>query len=115
MIANPVSFVVELNSALSRNSLRQLACHPGLTLVCHLALQSDIDVKGFRSLAEGAEVEYTPQRTADGRLKATEVTGPDGTAVKVCTPAVACSAPVCDHDHDAFAATLGSIDPYTEG
>lgn len=34
-------------------------------------------------MAEGAEVEYIPQRSPDGRLKATRVTGPDGTTVKV--------------------------------
>lgn len=46
-------------------------------------LQSDIDAKGFRSLQEGAEVEFTAERTEDNRLKATLVTGPGGTPVKV--------------------------------
>jgi hypothetical protein len=46
-------------------------------------MQSDIEAKGFRSLLEGSEVEYTPVRGEDQRLKATHVTGPEGAPVKV--------------------------------
>ena len=48
-------------------------------------MQSDIDVKGFRSLLEGSEVEFVAERSPDGRLKATLVTGPSGTPAKVCS------------------------------
>jgi cold shock CspA family protein len=47
-------------------------------------MQSDIDAKGFRSLLEGSEVEYTGVRGDDDRLKAARVTGPGGTAVQAC-------------------------------
>lgn len=46
-------------------------------------MQSSIQVEGFRSLAEGAQVEYTPVDGADGRMKAIEVTGPGGSRPKV--------------------------------
>jgi len=42
------------------------------------AIQSD----GFRSLAEGEELEYMVEQGADGRLKASNVTGPAGKNVK---------------------------------
>jgi hypothetical protein len=51
-------------------------------------MQSDIDVKGFRSLLEGSEVEFVAERSAGGRLKATFVTGPAGSPAKVCSLAM---------------------------
>jgi len=42
------------------------------------AIQSD----GFRSLAEGEELEYLVEQGSDGRLKASSVTGPQGKNVK---------------------------------
>lgn len=42
------------------------------------AIQSD----GFRSLAEGEELEYNVEQGHDGRLKAANVTGPKGQNVK---------------------------------
>ena len=47
------------------------------------ASQSTIQVEGFRSLAEGAIVEYRPLTSEDGRLKATDVTGPGRTTPEV--------------------------------
>ncbi|KAL3383150.1 hypothetical protein AABB24_002570 [Solanum stoloniferum] len=44
--------------------------------------QSGIRSEGFRSLAEGEEVEYQIESGSDGRAKACDVTGPDGAPVK---------------------------------
>ena len=44
--------------------------------------QTDIKADGFRSLADGENVEYVPQEDAQGRLKATKVTGPGGENVQ---------------------------------
>jgi len=44
--------------------------------------QSAIQADGFRSLAEGEELEYMVEQGADGRLKASNVTGPNGKNVK---------------------------------
>ena len=44
--------------------------------------QSAIQSDGFRSLAEGEEVEYTVEQGQDGRLKASNVTGPNGKNVQ---------------------------------
>eukprot|EP00382_Lankesteria_abbotti_P011104 CAMPEP_0113857946 /NCGR_PEP_ID=MMETSP0372-20130328/10764_1 /TAXON_ID=340204 /ORGANISM="Lankesteria abbotti" /LENGTH=143 /DNA_ID=CAMNT_0000834495 /DNA_START=51 /DNA_END=482 /DNA_ORIENTATION=- /assembly_acc=CAM_ASM_000359 len=44
--------------------------------------QSDIHAKGFRSLAEGEQVEFVVQHDQSGRQKAVEVTGPQGAYVK---------------------------------
>lgn len=46
-------------------------------------MQSSIRVEGFRSLAEGAKVEYTAVDGPDGRMKAINVTGPGGSRPKV--------------------------------
>ena len=40
--------------------------------------QTEIQMDGFRSLAEGCSVEFVPQLDANGRTRATRVTGPDG-------------------------------------
>ncbi|KAK9836303.1 hypothetical protein WJX81_003539 [Elliptochloris bilobata] len=40
--------------------------------------QSSIDAEGFRSLREGEAVEFFVETGEDGRMKAVEVTGPDG-------------------------------------
>jgi len=44
--------------------------------------QTAISADGFRSLAEGEELEYTVEQGADGRLKASNVSGPNGKSVK---------------------------------
>jgi cold shock CspA family protein len=44
--------------------------------------QSAIQSDGFRSLAEGEELEYMVEQGADGRVKALNVTGPAGKNVK---------------------------------
>jgi len=44
--------------------------------------QSGIHAEGFRSLAEAEPVEFTLTQDDQGRLKAIEVTGPDGAFVK---------------------------------
>ncbi|PFH33522.1 cold-shock DNA-binding domain-containing protein [Besnoitia besnoiti] len=44
--------------------------------------QSEIRAEGFRSLAEGEEVEFVVQTSSDGRQKAVNVTGPNGSAVQ---------------------------------
>ncbi|KAG8057933.1 hypothetical protein GUJ93_ZPchr0002g23777 [Zizania palustris] len=45
--------------------------------------QSSIKADGFRSLAEGEQVEFAVSESEDGRTKAVDVTGPDGSFVKV--------------------------------
>ncbi|KAF2322750.1 hypothetical protein GH714_030184 [Hevea brasiliensis] len=40
--------------------------------------QSSIRTDGFRSLAEGEDVEFQIEQSDDGRTKAVEVTGPNG-------------------------------------
>ncbi len=44
--------------------------------------QSEIQSKGFRSLADGEAVEFIPQNEPNGRVKATKVTGPGGSQVQ---------------------------------
>eukprot|EP00428_Durinskia_dybowskii_P030305 CAMPEP_0170232352 /NCGR_PEP_ID=MMETSP0116_2-20130129/15917_1 /TAXON_ID=400756 /ORGANISM="Durinskia baltica, Strain CSIRO CS-38" /LENGTH=129 /DNA_ID=CAMNT_0010483137 /DNA_START=82 /DNA_END=471 /DNA_ORIENTATION=- len=44
--------------------------------------QSEIQSKGFRSLADGETVEFIPQNEPNGRVKATKVTGPGGAQVQ---------------------------------
>nr|ACN27139.1 unknown [Zea mays] len=44
--------------------------------------QSSIKSEGFRSLAEGEEVEFSVSEGDDGRTKAVDVTGPDGSFVR---------------------------------
>jgi len=44
--------------------------------------QTAITSDGFRSLAEGEELEYLVEQGSDGRLKALNVTGPGGKNVK---------------------------------
>merc|ERR1712029_1328203 len=44
--------------------------------------QSAIQADGFRSLAEGEELEYMVEQGPDARLKASNVTGPNGNNVK---------------------------------
>ncbi|EEC72371.1 hypothetical protein OsI_05633 [Oryza sativa Indica Group] len=44
--------------------------------------QSSIKADGFRSLAEGEQVEFAISESEDGRTKAVDVTGPDGSFVK---------------------------------
>ena len=44
--------------------------------------QTSIKSEGFRSLAEGESVEFTTQEEADGRVKASYVTGPAGENVQ---------------------------------
>ncbi|XP_020215037.1 cold shock protein 2 [Cajanus cajan] len=44
--------------------------------------QSQIRSDGFRSLAEGESVEFAIESDSDGRAKAVEVTGPDGSSVQ---------------------------------
>jgi cold shock CspA family protein len=51
----------------------------GEDLFCH---QSVIHAEGFRSLAEGEEVEFNVQADESGKLKAVDVTGPGGAYVK---------------------------------
>jgi cold shock CspA family protein len=40
--------------------------------------QSAIQMEGFRSLADGETVEYSTEEDANGRVKASRVTGPNG-------------------------------------
>eukprot|EP00951_Prasinocladus_malaysianus_P024115 scaffold207339_cov44-Prasinocladus_malaysianus.AAC.1 len=44
--------------------------------------QSSIHSEGFRSLAEGEVVEFNVETGEDGRTKAIDVTGPDGSHVQ---------------------------------
>lgn len=44
--------------------------------------QTEIKCEGFRSLADGESVEYLAQTEGNGKVKATEVTGPGGAQVK---------------------------------
>ncbi|KAG1359415.1 hypothetical protein COCNU_08G008610 [Cocos nucifera] len=44
--------------------------------------QSSIKAEGYRSLAEGEAVEFTIAEGDDGRTKAVDVTGPDGSSVQ---------------------------------
>jgi cold shock CspA family protein len=44
--------------------------------------QTEIQTQGFRSLADGENVEYVPQNESNGRVKATKVTGPAGAQVQ---------------------------------
>lgn len=44
--------------------------------------QTDIHAQGFRSLAEGEEVEFEIVQEPNGRRKAKGVTGPDGVHVQ---------------------------------
>jgi cold shock CspA family protein len=44
--------------------------------------QTEIKADGFRSLADGEAVEYVPEQDANGRLKATNLTGPGGSNVQ---------------------------------
>lgn len=43
-----------------------------------VGLQTSIITEGFRSLAEGEQVEFFIESGDDGRTKATQVTGPNG-------------------------------------
>ena len=43
-----------------------------------MALQTSIITDGFRSLAEGEQVEFYVETGDDGRTKAVQVTGPGG-------------------------------------
>lgn len=51
----------------------------GVDLFVH---QSEIRAEGFRSLAEGEQVEFLVQTSQDGRQKAVNVTGPNGSHVQ---------------------------------
>jgi len=44
--------------------------------------QSAINVQGFRSLAEDERVEFRTEADQNGRIRALDVTGPDGADVK---------------------------------
>eukprot|EP00804_Cyclotella_cryptica_P028202 CCRYP_011039-RA/>CCRYP_011039-RA protein AED:0.06 eAED:0.06 QI:295/1/1/1/1/1/2/366/125 len=44
--------------------------------------QTAIKIEGFRSLAEGENVEFKVEVDSNGRSKAVDVTGPDGSDVK---------------------------------
>jgi len=44
--------------------------------------QTAIQMEGFRSLADGEQVEYKVETDNNGRKKAVEVTGPDGAEVQ---------------------------------
>ncbi len=44
--------------------------------------QTSIHAEGFRSLREGESVEYSVESSDDGRTKALDVSGPDGTFVQ---------------------------------
>ncbi len=48
--------------------------------------QTAIRASGFRSLREGAAVEFYVETSDDGRLKAVEVTGPNGSEPEVRSP-----------------------------
>eukprot|EP00591_Stephanopyxis_turris_P006579 CAMPEP_0195508686 /NCGR_PEP_ID=MMETSP0794_2-20130614/1833_1 /TAXON_ID=515487 /ORGANISM="Stephanopyxis turris, Strain CCMP 815" /LENGTH=94 /DNA_ID=CAMNT_0040635709 /DNA_START=157 /DNA_END=441 /DNA_ORIENTATION=+ len=44
--------------------------------------QTAIQAEGFRSLADGESVEFKTVTESDGKIKAENVTGPDGTNVQ---------------------------------
>lgn len=44
--------------------------------------QTEIQMEGFRSLADGEAVEYQVEEDTNGRRKAVRVTGPDGVDVQ---------------------------------
>ena len=52
-------------------------------LTLFIALQSCILADGFRSLAEGEDVEFEVTEDNNGRLRAVNVSGPDGAQPKV--------------------------------
>lgn len=47
-------------------------------MTANAGLQTSIITEGFRSLAEGEQVEFFIESGEDGRTKATQVTGPNG-------------------------------------
>ena len=57
-----------------------------MALKCALAVQTSIITEGFRSLAEGEQVEFFVESGDDGRTKAVQVTGPAGAPPQVRTP-----------------------------
>ena len=70
-----------------RNATRTLAgTLSDLSSVCR--------AQGFRSLADGESVEFTPVEDSNGRRKATVVTGPGGSEVQ--------GAPFRDNDYDSY-------------
>merc|ERR1719329_101238 len=44
--------------------------------------QTQIHAPGFRNLAEGEPVEFATETSEDGRVRATQVTGPEGSYVQ---------------------------------
>ena len=50
---------------------------------CAGAVQTSIITEGFRSLAEGEQVEFFVESGDDGRTKAVQVTGPGGAPPQV--------------------------------
>jgi len=56
-----------------------------------LAVQTSIITEGFRSLAEGEQVEFFVESGDDGRTKAVQVTGPAGAPPQVRTRELALS------------------------
>ena len=57
-------------------------------LPCPCAMQTSIITDGFRSLAEGEQVEFYVETGDDGRTKAVQVTGPNGAPPLVSGPLV---------------------------
>ena len=53
---------------------------------CPTAVQTSIITEGFRSLAEGEQVEFFVESGDDGRTKAVQVTGPSGAPPQVLKP-----------------------------
>ncbi len=53
---------------------------------CAAAVQTSIITEGFRSLAEGEQVEFFVESGDDGRTKAVQVTGPSGAPPQVLKP-----------------------------
>lgn len=56
--------------------------------------QTEIQAEGFRSLADGESVEYSPVEDDNGRIKATAVTGPGGANVQ--------GAPFRENEYDSY-------------
>jgi hypothetical protein len=69
--------------------------------------QSVIHAPGFRSLAEGEEVEFVVEEQGNGKVRAADVTGPNGDFVKVCHSAVLYRCCISDSYELCFSAPVG--------
>ena len=72
------------------------------------SLQTSIVTDGFRSLAEGEQVEFYVEQGDDGRTKAVQVSGPAGQPPRVRVPVMCCPAPASQESSVACLWVCGS-------